>query len=76
MFNHILNSPGTRDVSIAGRGHNKSRYTISLAMSSAGRVLRMLMPFRGIKRAPKVSAPPSTIVTASQSGTMNTNDVR
>ena len=64
---------GTKSVSVVNTNSDKTRYTAALTIDSSGVVWPAYVVFRGLKKPPKCPAPNNIIVSASSSGTMDTN---
>jgi len=66
-----LHFVGDKNVDGAHTGHEKNRFTVVLAVSADGKVMKTLIIFKGLKKTPKVTPPPGIHVEASMGGTMN-----
>jgi hypothetical protein len=69
-----LSFRGSKNVDGADTGYRKQRYTICLAISLDGRLLKTMIIFRGLKKIPFVKHPNNKIVVAvSKSGSMDSS---
>uniref|UniRef100_A0A914WZJ4 DDE-1 domain-containing protein n=1 Tax=Plectus sambesii TaxID=2011161 RepID=A0A914WZJ4_9BILA len=69
-----LSFRGSKNVDGADTGYRKQRYTVCLAISLDGRLLKTMVIFRGLKKIPSVTVPNSKIVIAvSKSGSMDSS---
>ncbi len=67
-----LSFKGEKNVPGVDTGHRKSRFTVVLAVTASGRVLKSLVIFKNLKKPPKVNLPKNVIITVSKGGSMNT----
>ena len=61
---------GSKNVESSDTGYRKHRYTVCMSATADGRLLKPMLIFRGLKRAPNVNST-RVVVTASQSGTVD-----
>ncbi len=62
---------GPKNVDASNTGQQKQRYTVCLAISLDGRLLKTLIIFRNLKNVPNVNVPNNVIVLVSKSGSMD-----
>lgn len=61
---------GAKNVEGADTGYRKHRYTVCLSATASGKMLKPMIIFRGLKRAPKATSN-RVVITASPSGSMD-----
>ena len=65
---------GKRSIEASSSGHEKSRFTVVVTISAAGKLLPFYIIFRGLKNIPKIDFLPSNfVINVSDSGTMDMN---
>ena len=62
---------GERTVSIRTTGHDKGRFTVTLAAMADGRKLKPFVVFKGVRIIPELNCVPGVVVALSQNGWMN-----
>ena len=62
---------GEKNVEANGTGHGKTRFSVVLAISASGKMLRTLVILKGLKNVPKCKVPPNIFLTVSKGGSMN-----
>ena len=67
----IISFKGEKNVEANGTGHGKTRFSVVLAISASGKMLRTLVILKGLKNVPKCKVPPNIILTVSKGGSMN-----
>lgn len=62
---------GEKNVEAFGTGHGKTRFSVVLCASAAGKLLKSLIILKGLKKVPKCKIPKNLSVVVSKGGSMN-----
>ena len=62
---------GEKNVEANGTGHGKTRFSVVLAISASGKMLRTLVILKGLKNVPKCKVSPNIVLAVSKGGSMN-----
>ena len=69
--NTTLEERGTQSIEILSSGNEKTRFTVCLTISAAGRLLPAYVLFKNLVKVPKLNLPDNVIVNFNKSGTIN-----
>ena len=68
----IVHFKDDKNVNGIDTGHRKSRFTVTLCCCAAGRMVKTLIVFKGLKNVPKLNLPADVEVTVSMGSSINT----
>jgi len=71
MNSRTISFKGEKNTEVLTTGHQKTRFTVVLTISLAGKILKSLLVLKGLKNPPKCPIPKNIMIFTSKSGTMD-----
>lgn len=70
LSSSTISFAGEKTTEANGTGHDKTRFTVVLTVSAAGKILKTMVILKGLKKVPKVKVPEDIFLTVSMKGSM------